>query len=322
MVRYEMAIYEYKEFLNIDDVAEYLTDKGVSDFYPLTTYSEKRFNDLLSEWIKLERLRPLFPFNEWVMQYKIDYGFEINKSNVIEFAENILDDFERIQNGGPKKHNHKGKRIDIGKKFINDYLIFDNSKWEELCKFEKSELGILDWNKFYNDENNKYQFDIIYCDDIPQEYRKFTILRNKVLFLKSELDTIFNPNQPTDLQQENERLQARIAELESQLASQPANATPANLTGLNKVNYDKQKAKQFAKIVAKSIWEMDSTKQIKTGDMVKFLLPLINEFDSQNLPDTDDSIREWIKDIRPNYAVTSGRPPNNAPKEIPLTFKK
>ncbi|WII94571.1 hypothetical protein LU276_05935 [Moraxella haemolytica] len=41
----------------------------------------------------------------------------------------------------------------------------------------------------------------------------------------TQLDSIFN--QPTDLQQENERLQARIAELEQQLATQ--NSTPANV---------------------------------------------------------------------------------------------
>lgn len=225
-----MAIYEFKDFLNIDDVAKYLTDKDVSDFYPLTPHTKKRFDGLLSEWIKLGKLRPLYPFDEFVMQYKMDYGFEIHENNVMEFAENILDDFERMQNGEPKKYNHKGKRIDIGKKFINDYLIFGNSIWEDLCKFEKSELGILDWNKFYNDENNKYQFDIIYCDDIPQEYRKFTILRNKVLFLKSELDTIFNPNQTTDtatLQTQLEQAHARMAELEQQLAMQ--NTTPTDV---------------------------------------------------------------------------------------------
>lgn len=229
MVRYEMAIYEYKEFLTLDDVAEYLTDKGVSNFYPRSTYTEKRLNELLSDWIKSEKLQPLYPFRHNIMQYKLDYEHNIDESNVYEFAENILNDFKRIQKGEKIQSKNKAKRIDIGEKFIDDYLIFGSTTWEELWIFDKTILGLLDWCKFYNDENNKYPWNIVYCDDIPQEYRKFTISRNRVVFLKSQLDAIFNSNQPnlTDLEQENDRLQARIAELENQLATQ--NSTPVNV---------------------------------------------------------------------------------------------
>lgn len=218
MVRYEMAIYEYKEFLSLDDVAEYLTDKGVSNFYPLSTYTEKRLNELLSDWIKSEKLQPLYPFSHHIMQYKLDYEYNIDESNVNEFAENILSDFKRIQKGKKIQSKNKAKRIDIGEKFINDYLIFGSTTWEELWIFDETILSPFDWCKFYNDENNKYFWDIVYCDDMPQEYRKFTIFRNRFVFLKSQLDAIFNPNQPnlTDLEQENQRLQARTAELEKQ----------------------------------------------------------------------------------------------------------
>lgn len=362
-----MKIYDFKEFLNIDDIAEYLTDKGVSKFYPLITHSEKRLNGLLSEWIKLGKLRPLYPFNRFVMQYKMDYGFEINESNVLEFAENILDDFERMQNGEPKKHNHKAKRIDIGKKYINDYLIFSDEIWNSLCFSDNTPLTSLDWYRFYNDENNKYQFDIIYCDDIPPEHREFTIFRNKVVFLKSELDTIFNQPSKADLENKISMLEQQakmtndnyksiefrtggvdtciyiddlhdkitakddiiaeqtkqIAELQKQLEQMPQGASvDSDLKGIEKYNHDKQKTKDFARAIAKSIWQMDVNQQIRTNDMVQHIKSILLEVSPGDLPERDESLANWLQDIKPPHAKKSGRTPKNAPTEIPLTFKK
>lgn len=115
-------------------------------------------------------------------------------------------------------------------------------------------------------------------------------------------------------------LQARITKLDSELNQ--ANTTPANLKGLEKVNYDKAKAKLFAQIVAKSIWDMDTTEQIKSGDMVQYVKSLLLQFDDDSRPQTDEVISDWLRDIKPNYAKQSGRPPKNTPNEIPLTFKK
>lgn len=133
--------------------------------------------------------------------------------------------------------------------------------------------------------------------------------------------------QIADLQAENTRLQAenadllkRITKLENKLNQ--ANTTPANLKGLEKVNYDKAKAKLFAQIVAKSIWDMDTTEQIKSGDMVQYVKSLLLRFDDDSRPQTDEVISDWLRDIKPNYAKQSGRPSKNTPNEIPLTFKK
>lgn len=319
-----MAIYDYKEFLTIDDVAEYLTDKGVGKFYPLSNYNVECLKNLLIEWVRNSIITPVF------------------------YSSSVTDVISYKYDGGQAKT----KYVDGGL-ILDAYYSIDANAYQFICQAEKLTANYKSDNnndcdddsmlwKYYITKGNMGHFiySVFQCElykplrdhqpkilqDCHVHYEPFAddetiITFNDLLYPTIQLDLIFNLH-PTDLQQENDRLQARIVELEQQLATPSENAMPANLTGLNKVNYDKQKAKQFAKIVAKSIWEMDSTKQIKTGDMVKFLLPLINEFDSQNLPETDDSIREWIKDIRPNYAVTSGRPPNNAPKEIPLTFKK
>lgn len=53
-----------------------------------------------------------------------------------------------------------------------------------------------------------------------------------------------------------------ISEFESQTSE---------LKGLALHNHNIAKAKAFAQIIAKSIWDMDENQQIKTGDMVQYI---------------------------------------------------
>nr|WP_313423875.1 hypothetical protein [Moraxella sp.] len=124
-----------------------------------------------------------------------------------------------------------------------------------------------------------------------------------------------------------ERQAKEIANLKSQLKKRAGKLSDTAtdekpLKGIEKVNYDKAKAKAFASIVANSVWNMDTTQQIKSGDMVQYIKGLLLEFDMNSLPETDDKLSEWLKDIKPSYATKSGRTPKNAPSEITLIFKK
>lgn len=124
-----------------------------------------------------------------------------------------------------------------------------------------------------------------------------------------------------------ERQAKEIANLKSQLKQRAGKLSDTAtdekpLKGIEKVNYDKAKAKAFASIVANSVWNMDTTQQIKSGDMVQYIKGLLLEFDMNSLPETDDKLSEWLKDIKPSYATKSGRTPKNAPSEITLIFKK
>ena len=136
----------------------------------------------------------------------------------------------------------------------------------------------------------------------------------------------------------HEAAQAKIAELEAQIIeqqktiellteqvgapSQNGEVTDEPLKGIEKVNYDKAKAKAFARIVANSVWDMDTTQQIKSGDMVQYIKGLLLDFDRKSLPDTDDGLSQWLSGVKPSYATKKGRTAKNAPLEIPLTFKK
>ena len=140
----------------------------------------------------------------------------------------------------------------------------------------------------------------LYLDCLPDEY--------KVLHENHE-----------QLKQETAKLRERMAELEKK----QANSTPATeLKGIYKVNYDSKQAKKFACIIAKSIWSMDNTEQIRTGDMVQYVQSLLLEFNPNALPETNTVVGDWLADVKPDYASKAGKPPKDAPNEIPLTFKK
>lgn len=143
-----------------------------------------------------------------------------------------------------------------------------------------------------------------------------------------------------ELETQNKLKDDRIAELEQQLANAPNQATRSQkdehiselesqtsenrlmLKGLALHNHNIAKAKAFAQIIAKSIWDMDENQQIKTGDMVQYIKGLLLKFDQKNLPQNDETLADWLKDVKPTYATKGGRPPKDAPNEITLTFKK
>lgn len=60
-IRYdEMAIYDFKEFLTIDDVAEYLRDKKIYDFDLSQECDYKKLQSILNEWVRFKKITPVF----------------------------------------------------------------------------------------------------------------------------------------------------------------------------------------------------------------------------------------------------------------------
>lgn len=118
-------------------------------------------------------------------------------------------------------------------------------------------------------------------------------------------------------------LQSEIADLKEQLNNQadaPADIEP--LKGLNKRNVEKTLFISTAKAIADYVWSLDTSKAIRTGDMVQQIKAIMSKVDYELLPDEDDTIRTWLSEIAPPHAKRSGRTPSNAPKEITLTMKK
>ena len=133
---------------------------------------------------------------------------------------------------------------------------------------------------------------------------------NYGLFKKTELPIISAPTYDQPANPKNQPAQA--------LTDVPADEQPQ---GIAKYNADKAIYIATGKALAGYIWSMDTTKAIRTGDMVQQVRQVMHSINPKLLPD-DKAIRSWLSDIAPQYAKKGGQPPNNAPNEIPLTMKK
>lgn len=119
------------------------------------------------------------------------------------------------------------------------------------------------------------------------------------------------------LQQQRER----IAELEQKIEELESNQTTDSLSGLAKVNAERSAFKSTGRAIANYLWEMDVTESIRTGDMVQQLRKILPHINPDLIPDSNDTIRNWLSDIAPPHAKKSGRTPDDAPKEISLIMK-
>lgn len=74
---------------------------------------------------------------------------------------------------------------------------------------------------------------------------------------------------------------------------------------------EKANAQLAAKTIAMHVWKNDKAKQIKTGEMCEIVWnTLIETPHVQELPDKQESLKDWIKDVAPEYAKEPGRPKN------------
>lgn len=77
------------------------------------------------------------------------------------------------------------------------------------------------------------------------------------------------------------------------------------------VSLKKLQAQEYAKIIAKVLWNNDKERAIKIGEMAEIVYSEIYNIGYQSeLPYNSASVKDWIKDVAPEYARTGGRPRN------------
>lgn len=353
MVRYEMAIYDFKEFLDIEDVAEYLADKGIGNFNTNNPRNCYKLHNFLKELVVSGKLNLVFRY----------YG------RVNLYDENFMND--------PRPFSEK---IDIFRNPESLTLLFDDDMLGDwLSKSTLYNQGNNYRHDFYIDNRHyfrPYELFEYECNASDSRERPSFILLDdnnrgwagvEPLFPKAQLGAIFNQPSKADLENKISMLEQQakmtndnyksiefrtggvdtciyiddlhdkitakddiiaeqtkqIAELQKQLEQMPQGASvDSDLKGIEKYNHDKQKTKDFARAIAKSIWQMDVNQQIRTNDMVQHIKSILLEVSPGDLPERDESLANWLQDIKPPHAKKSGRTPKNAPTEIPLTFKK
>lgn len=149
-------------------------------------------------------------------------------------------------------------------------------------------------------------------------FKKADVNNNEILSRLVSFDTKTPTEQLADAHAQIAELESKLAQAHAALADVPADEQPQ---GIAKYNADKAIYIATGKALAGYIWSMDTTKAIRTGDMVQQVRQFMHSIDPKLLPD-DKAIRSWLSDIAPQYAKKGGQPPNDAPNEIPLTMKK
>lgn len=77
------------------------------------------------------------------------------------------------------------------------------------------------------------------------------------------------------------------------------------------VSLKKLQAQEYAKVIAKALWNNDKERAIKIGEMAEIVYSEVYNLGYQSeLPYNSASIKDWIKDVAPEYARTGGRPRN------------
>lgn len=221
-----MGLYQLKEFLTLDDVADYLRDKGVYDFDLHSDYDRNRLESWLLGLHRECRISFLYYFSGRMKVKKVVSEIpEVTDIEAMQLIANIntatIKAIEQIEKGETPTNiipNFKTERLpDI---WVSDYIYLHGGILSDGLIF-LDRFAVI---RFYNNKQFHDGDNIIYR---ISEENSFIAKKEDLLIPKAELDEIFdkpnNQHQIADLQAENARLQAentdllkRIAELESQ----------------------------------------------------------------------------------------------------------
>lgn len=332
----------FKDFLNLDDVAEYLNQHGYS-YNPDIEEDYYRLKDTVLDLYNEQKLSIVFYYDDFATIKTLQIAESGSTEQVEEFEFYISGYFHAPEATSVLKD---GANLRIIQSYYSYYLLHD-----------KDELPIYDVdNKYKNIIGTKFT-SIEFGDDIAPSIIEFSDIR----FPKADLDKLFSTkhddlnsikNELADVKAQNAKLIANIkenkttgsfsmgtpavahVELETneQLRKALADANEKiiqqaqDISSLNKqsieraendnalkpkagISFEKQQAKEAAAIIARLLWELDTNKQIKMTDMChKVYSALHNSAFYNQLPDQPKSIKQWIASTAPQYASKAGRP--------------
>ncbi|ADH85952.1 hypothetical protein [Desulfurivibrio alkaliphilus] len=91
-------------------------------------------------------------------------------------------------------------------------------------------------------------------------------------------------------------------------------ANVARQAPLNQINAARRELKDFTKELAKKEWAKDTDRTVRIKDMCKKVYPALcehaaNKNISDLVPDKEEGIKPWLRDVAPDYAKKQGRPP-------------
>lgn len=211
MIRYEMKIYDFKEFLDIEDVAEYLADKNICNFDPWEPLERARLDNILVDI----NITPI---------YKIDGTFDVEITrmqakdtleieNIGEITLDIIGYFKKNRNNSyslVKYYNKKDFNLDILYHFLIE------------CNIDKVSAYLLAAS------GKSVSINPMYFLDFKLHKTKYVTNNNELFeeppiileyYQKSQLEAIFNQSDPIEQLQTKQiaELQAKDDSINNQL---------------------------------------------------------------------------------------------------------
>lgn len=317
-----MALYRFKEFLDFNDIIDYFRDLKVYNA-PLgyNEHARNRIKGILLEFIQTGRLTPVFYYDGIVREsfeldsicFSIKAWICANEKIVKElFFDNELGvktidlnikDYLKVYKAG----TNTIYGIDYQKKIdkIDGFIFMDTNRYkieldgqdffdeDNLPQKPKTQAEkrmeilceILDdmTLRAKQDPNTNIGLDD-YKDRLPKIIKNDIWLNfDDLLYPKSELDAIFNPNQTTNtettaLQNQLDQAHARIAELENQSGNKELPTRTAN------------NASKIILAMAELLgWDLSKPFADETNGKIREIL------EKQRTPLSKDTVADWLK---------------------------
>lgn len=295
-----MKIYDFKEFLDIEDVAEYLADKGVGNFNTNNPRNCYKLHNFLKELVVSGKLNLVFRY----------YG-RVNLCDV-DFMTSPIPLSERIDS-----KDRGGLILLFDNSMFRDWLNNRDYFWHEFYEPSKHTFAFeFHRYKLFNHEHispdNTEEQDLMLLDDSNGQYGV------EPLFPRAQLDAIFNQPSKADLENKISMLEQR-----AKMTNDNYKSIEFRTGGVDTCIYiddlhDKitakddiiaEQAKQIAelqkqleqKLAKKNSTPADVEKPIYTNTALTALFDVMNTYwKNPEQPPKQEFIKQWIVEKYPS----------------------
>lgn len=132
--------------------------------------------------------------------------------------------------------------------------------------------------------------------------------------LKNNHDLLIKNSDLEKLTEENENLKSQLMQSQEQITKlktvQKTSDIPDELKGLKRINQLAQDRQGMARIIALSLWEED--KNILISEMADKVYIKMVDYCKDDLPETSNAVKKWIRPVATGESQKRGRPPNKS----------
>lgn len=193
-----MALYDINEFLTLNDVAEYLTDKCGYDFNLECSIDQHRLIETIIQLVRNDKLHPVFHY-----------------SGSVDWLEKKV-----ITSKSGRFINHEIVLLDITYDMsVRDYYFVSDKNFDKLIENNCSNyINVINCTIEPYHVDGKQEIienNILYYRKIKED---FSILFHDLLYPKADLDKLFNQTEAKTDTEVIEKLRQKVEYLENQLA--------------------------------------------------------------------------------------------------------